>query len=561
MNKFNMNCYIIFLLIISLIKVAQHKLISVLSILNHGYSLPSAILDQTLKENLQNYNDKNISAEALNLHIELGDILRLKYFDKFSNNPEYNNFSNFDMSSDNIKIYSSNSLEAIQVAVGQVLGLFPKYNLNIYNISNQEQTEESKLLDNSEILRTILEKSQFQSKEIEYLERLNFLKQINLTVKNNQTNYINIETFPKELDIFDNVEKCLSFKDEGGKKTLKNQQNNIIKAQINKTTSNSFLSNDTVLIKNEDLLKIMKLNETFPKLFENYCAKNSKNSNNLKSCNTGNTGNSIDFTIYQDLDFLNELYFLVKYTREKDIKITTNNNKLKNNTSSKISKSYENILLKYHLLYHYNHEEIISHQISTPLFRFVNGYLENSKSKRCNNLVRQSTLVSTNSALPNSSELNSTNSQIKAQTESFLHLKNLKPVDMMRQIINESKCKKFVILISNPQNIVNLIKPLFFYEEELIKLIQDSSDVNLPEIKHLLDLLDPKSFTSFIFQVHQNEDKIFIRIFLNLEEISNMKLKLKINYQTGVGLTLEDLVTHLNNLSDSKIKYKNSCLN
>jgi hypothetical protein len=557
MNKFNMNCYIIFLLIISLIKVAQHKLISVLSILNHGYSLPSAILDQTLKENLQNYKEKNISAESLNLHIELGDILRLKYFDKFSNNPEYNNFSNFDMSGDNVKIYSSNSLEAIQVAVGQVLGLFPKYNLNIYNISNQEQTEESKLLDNSEILRTILEKSQFQSKEIEYLERLNFLKQINLTVKNNQTNYINIETFPKELDIFDNTEKCLSFKDESGKKTLKNQQYNIIKAQINTTNSNSFLSNDTVLIKNDDLLKIMKLNETFPKLFENYCAKNSKN---LKNCNTGN---SSDFTIYQDLDFLNELYFLVKYTREKDIKITTKNNKLKNNTSSKISKSYENILLKYHLLYLYNHEEIISHQISTPLFRFVNGYLENSKSKRCNNLVRQNTLVSTNSALlnSNSSELNSTKSQIKSQTESFLHLKNLKPVDMMRQIINESKCKKFVILISNPQNIVNLIKPLFFYEEKLSKFIQDSSDLNLPEIKHLLDLLDPKSFTSFIFQVHQIEDKIFIRIFLNLEEISNMNLKLKINYQTGVGLSLEDLVTHLNNLSDSKIKYKNSCLN
>ncbi len=51
----------------------------------------------------------------------MGDILRLKYFDKFSNNPDYNNFSNFDMSGDYVKIYSSNSLEAIQVAVGQVL--------------------------------------------------------------------------------------------------------------------------------------------------------------------------------------------------------------------------------------------------------------------------------------------------------------------------------------------------------------------------------------------------------------------------------------------------------
>jgi hypothetical protein len=549
MNKFNMNCYIICLLIISLIKVAENKLISVLTILNQGYTLPSEVYDLNIKENLQNYDEKNMSFPALNVHIELGDILRLKYFTNFSNNPEYFNFSNH-MSGENVKIYSSNSLDALQSAVGQVLGLFPKYNLNIFNITNQEQTEESKLFNNREILKTIIEKSQFQSKEIEYLERLNFLKEFNLTVKNNETRFIKIETFPKELDIFDDTEKCLKFKDEEGKKIRKNQQNNFIKLNFTPSVKNiENLKNQTFLIKNEDMVKIMQLNETFPKIFENYFSKILKN-----------TGQNLsDYTVYQDLDFLNELYYLVKFTRENEIKIKSKNNKLKNNTSSKISKNYENILLKYHLLYLYNHEEIISQQISTPLFRFVNGYLENSKSKRCNknsNNPDQSPTASDS----NSSVSNFTNTQT-TQSESFLHLKNLKPVDIMRQIINESKCKKFVMLISNPQNIVNLIKPILNYEDSLYQYIQNSSDLNESQTKNILDILDPKSKNSFIFQIHQKEDKFFIRIFLNLEEISNLNMKLKINYQKDVGIALDELVSHLNNLSDSKIKYKNSCLN
>jgi hypothetical protein len=84
---------------------------------------------------------------------------------------------------------------------------------------------------------------------------------------------------------------------------------------------------------------------------------------------------------------------------------------------------------------------------------------------------------------------------------------------------------------------------------------------------NILKLLDPQASNSFIMQIHQNdvqdqnlkENNFYVRIFYNLEEISDLPIKLKISYQKDRGISLDDLVNLLNDNSDSKIKYKNHC--
>jgi hypothetical protein len=245
------------------------------------------------------------------------------------------------------------------------------------------------------------------------------------------------------------------------------------------------------------------------------------------------------------------LFRILKVLKDINYKIPFSKNRLKNNYSfskKNIDDIYE-ILHKYHLLYIYSYNEKISKKISTPLFRFFNGYLENSKSRSCQ-LQNEISTQNKNKIVKG----------IKDIQNIFVKLKKLKPIDILRKLIDDTKCKKLVLLISNRNNLITFIKSLINYEDVIssifVKNIEDK------DRQKLIMILDPGPADSFIFEIHEHDDKkIFVRIFYNLQEISELQMivKFKIPYVDGKGINMEDLVSKLNQYSDSKIKYKEKC--
>jgi hypothetical protein len=117
-----------------------------------------------------------------------------------------------------------------------------------------------------------------------------------------------------------------------------------------------------------------------------------------------------------------------------------------------------------------------------------------------------------------------------------------------------------VLLISNHDILITLIKSLINYEELLNSIFEKK--ISHQDMEKLLMIIDPQPADSFIFQIHEyDEKKIYVRIFCNLQELSELEMfaKLKIPYIKEKGINIDNLVSKLNEYSDSKIKYNEKC--
>jgi hypothetical protein len=578
----------IFLIVLILIKYYQARLISVFGVVNQGPSFPADFYQQNLNETITSFTKNNLMPQGMMLHMELGKIIKMKYIDSNLKNVEYGNFSNIENFESKVRIYSSSSPESLQSAIGEAMGMMPNQIPNIIKIN--EKGVKAKLL-----------KTQIsQSAEIESLKQLKFSKKFD-----ELKNYTKIEYFSSSLDVILNSEKCLQFIDEA---QLKNNKNTKFNIQLSKNNlTNTFLDvkisvealkknfssimsnnenlhlNETLkiinphsnftnttkeLVNDEDFKIILSLKDVFPKVF-------------IKQCNKTKCKND---KVFKELEFLDGLYKLVKFVYDFNLHVITSNTKnnfLKKTNSqetklTKISQEVVQVLLKYHLLHLYNHEEKVNKQIATPLFRFVNGFLENSKSKHCEKSIlilekeRIKSLVSNNKT-----------SALKPKEREFVRLRQFKPLDVLRRTINDCKCAKIVMMVSEYNNLVTFMKTLLNYEEVIKSITDDPLKMN--SYKSSLDLLDPKPASSIIFQLHEYEsDKLnstvkdikhlsnstkqenkvpsyYIRIFLNLQEISELPLKSKIAYHKEKGVQMDELINYFNENTDYKVKYKNKC--
>lgn len=445
----------LFIIFLFLLKFYEGKLLSAFGLISHGVSTPDKNIED-IREELQPFIEDNLLPNGLSMHIELGSILKKKYFE--NNRTEYVDFIKKEEYFTKVKLYSANSPIDIEGTIGEALGMFPN------------TTPKVKILDSDGKLSDYLGSVSFE-KGKHYLKRN----------KTNKTNNTIIELFSKNLDVVLNSDNCV---------------------QINE---NEKFFNNTVNITNEELNKIFTLNKVVPKIFDIFCKKL----------------NCTDNKSFQNSEFFEHLYTLISFMKEFKIK------------SKQIPDDVHKMLEKHYLMRHYFYQDHIFKKVSHPILRFVSGYLENTKSQQCKN-----------------------STQVKIG-KSFIQLRKIKPIDILRQIINDSKCQKIVLMNSSVKNLVTFVKTLFNYEELL-------NITNIDNVIHddaLLSVFNPPPASSFIFQVHEYEDnKIYIRIFYNLEEISNIKnLKLKIPYIKGRGIYVDQLVSHFNGYCDEKVKYKDIC--
>lgn len=618
-------------LIMLLIKHKEARLISVFGVVNQGPSFPQDFYEHSKSLNettlFSPFADNNLMPQGMMLHMELGKIIKMKYIDNDSKNSEYGNFSNIEDFESKVRIYSSSSPESLQSAIGQAMGMMPNQVPNIIKID--EKGNKARLL-----------KRDIQSNEIENLKKLKKLKLDENFDEMKNFNFTKIEYFSSSLDVILNSEKCLKFNDEAenikNKNTKFNIQlsktnpmkpsdsnpvNNITKGSIEgftfldvKISVEALKKNFSIIMNNS---KNLTLNESLkilnPNLNITFVKKELVNEDDfkiilslknifprkfIKQCNKTKCKND---DVFKELDFLDGLYKLVKFVYDYNLHVIDtsdiNSNKHSNFLKSKklekkftkISQEVVNVLLKYHLLHLYNHEEKINKQIATPLFRFVNGFLENSKSKHCQNVNTR--VILNSNRINNTHDHNKTlnnfpliNSVIKPPKErEFVRLRQFKPVDVLRRTINDCKCAKIVLMVSEYNNLVTFMKTLLNYEE-VIKSITDDP-LKISSYKSSLDLLDPKEASSIIFQLHEYENNnqteklnnnstipiklnqpissaspsYYIRIFLNLQEIPELAIKSKITYHKDKGVLMDDIINYFNENTDYKVKYKNKC--
>jgi hypothetical protein len=579
----------VFLILLLLLKYYQARLISVMGVVSQGPSIPSEIYDQDIAREIHPFLQQNLLPRGMTLHTELGRILRIKYIDSDGASKEYGNFSKIDNFETKVRIYSSSSPNALQSAIGEAIGLMPKNTPNVLKIN--EKGEKAMLLEDQTS----------SAKEVESLIKMD-IPAVMLEKQENLKNYTLVEYFSQSLDVILKSEKCLIFKDDAQIKINKNTKLNI-KWKSNSTNSfpkvlipiaimqknftlimnknkNLHLNEthliikppttlkDPKLITDEDFNKILTLKNFFPSHFLNHC--------NKTLCKND--------LVFRDLEFLDSLYQLARFVTDFHIKLKTiKNNFLKNKKTqekkiAEISDDVVEVLFKYHLLHIYNHEETISKQIATPLFRFVNGFLENSKSKHCEGVSQ----VQKNNANITSNVKSNKTATSQRKERAFVRLRVFKPIDILRRTINDCKCSKIVLMVSEFTNHITFVKTLFHYEK-IVNQIIDDPKYRQADSK-LMDLIDPKPASSVIFQLHEYESEqnnqhnqieknanmtavpttkkpltTYVRIFFNLEEISNLPLQLKITYEKDRGVPMDELVNYFNEHSDSKVKYKNKC--
>jgi hypothetical protein len=217
-----------------------------------------------------------------------------------------------------------------------------------------------------------------------------------------------------------------------------------------------------------------------------------------KNCN--------DDGIFRDKSFLLTLYNFIKFI--KDFQIAT-------------KQDYENV---FKILQDFNTHEIYSSEVNfnkfthSPFFKYINSILE-----------------SPNSQCPSPNVNNKST-----------------PSDVLMNKISESKCKNFILMLSPETDILAITKALFDNKD-----IFKSDEANVDLIK----LFSPEPARSFIFELHKNDNKLFLRIFYNLVEINKLeKIRLKLTYLENKGIELEHFIDHFSIFIDDHISYKDSCV-